>query len=61
MTEPTCICKPCNSPAYGVPGYAHCAACCYGTLIEEYDHDCPIVEHREMAQRQFPIENLIGP
>lgn len=26
------IMKPleCVSPAYGVPGYAHCAACCYG-------------------------------
>lgn len=23
----------CTTPAYGVPGLAHCAACCYGTLI----------------------------
>lgn len=21
----------CRDPAYGVPGRAHCAACCYGT------------------------------
>jgi hypothetical protein len=21
----------CRTPAYGVPGHAHCAACCYGT------------------------------
>lgn len=21
----------CTTPAYGVPGHAHCAACCYGT------------------------------
>lgn len=21
----------CTQPAYGVPGHAHCAACCYGT------------------------------
>ena len=32
----------CKTPAYGAPGYAHCAACCYGTLIaatcqEEHD------------------------
>jgi hypothetical protein len=23
----------CRSPAYGVPGHAHCAACCYGTGV----------------------------
>lgn len=23
----------CRQPAYGAPGYAHCAACCYGTLL----------------------------
>jgi hypothetical protein len=23
----------CQSPAYGAPGYAHCAACCYGTGV----------------------------
>lgn len=23
----------CTTPAYGAPGYDHCAACCYGTLI----------------------------
>jgi hypothetical protein len=22
----------CRDPAYGAPGHAHCAACCYGTL-----------------------------
>ena len=21
----------CTTPAYGAPGYAHCAACCYNT------------------------------
>lgn len=21
----------CTTPAYGAPGHAHCAACCYGT------------------------------
>lgn len=21
----------CTTPAYGSPGHAHCAACCYGT------------------------------
>lgn len=23
----------CTTPAYGVPGHPHCAACCYGTGI----------------------------
>lgn len=23
----------CTTPAYGAPGYEHCAACCAGTLI----------------------------
>lgn len=23
----------CTTPAYGAPGHAHCAACCYGTGI----------------------------
>jgi hypothetical protein len=23
----------CRTPAYGVPGHAHCAACCYGTGV----------------------------
>lgn len=55
-----CTCTPCESPAYGAPGYAHCAACCYGSLIEAYDHDCPVPKHREMAQRQFPLENRLA-
>ena len=50
---PACTCVPCESPAYGVPGRSHCAACCRGSLIQEYDHACPIAEHREMAIRQF--------
>lgn len=48
-----CTCAPCERPAYGFPGIAHCAACCAGTGIEEYDHDCPIEAHRQMAVRQF--------
>jgi hypothetical protein len=30
----------CRTPAYGVPGFAHCAACCYGTglvITDEVD------------------------
>lgn len=48
-----CICTPCTNPARGAPGYDHCAACCYGSLIESYDHDCLVPEHREMAIRQW--------
>lgn len=48
-----CACFPCTTPAYGFPGKDHCAACCYGSLISEYNHDCPIPEHQEMAIRQF--------
>lgn len=61
LAEPErCICYPCESPAYGAPGFAHCAACCSGSLIESYHHDCPVEEHREMAHRQFPLDRLIG-
>lgn len=59
MAEPErCICVPCESPAYGAPGVAHCAACCMGTYIAEYNHDCPIEEHRELAHRQFPSDRI---
>lgn len=52
-----CICAPCTTPAYGTPGFVHCAACCYGSLITEYDHACPVTDHREMAVAQWgPIE-----
>ena len=49
----SCICDPCESPANGAPGIAHCMACCAGSMIESYNHDCPIPEHREMAVAQW--------
>lgn len=49
-----CTCIPCTTPANGAPGFPHCAACCYGTLIAEYSFDCPFPDHREWAARQFP-------
>ena len=61
MSAAVCTCLPCLTPAYGVPGWDHCAACCYGTLIEEYDHNCPVTEHREMAERQAPTSQMIIP
>jgi hypothetical protein len=48
-----CTCAPCTTPQYGAPGVAHCAACCSGSLIVEYDYACPVAEHRTMAERQF--------
>lgn len=48
----TCTCIPCTTPAYGAPGHAHCAACCAGSLIADYDHYCPVPEHRRMAALQ---------
>lgn len=48
-----CTCTPCTTPGNGGPTPGHCAACCGQTGIEEYDHDCPITEHREWAARQF--------
>ncbi len=48
-----CSCDPCESPARGAPGIAHCAACCSGSLIEAYDHECVVPDHREMAAAQF--------
>jgi hypothetical protein len=53
MTDALCTCVPCTNPAYGVPGRDHCAACCYGSMIVEYDHDCPVAEHRRLAELQF--------
>ena len=50
-----CTCTPCTTPARGAPGIEHCAACCSGSLIESYDHDCPVIEHQEMAIAQFGI------
>lgn len=55
-----CTCVPCESPARGAPGLDHCAACCYGSLIEEYDHNCPVDEHRDLAERQHPSHLLIS-
>ena len=60
-TKRECICVPCTTPAYGAPGHDHCAACCAGTMIAEYDHACPVPEHRELAVAQWgaiePSEN----
>ncbi len=58
---PACSCVPCKSPANGAPGIAHCMACCAGSLIEEYDHECPVEDHREMAVAQFGPEPGRGP
>ena len=48
-----CSCTPCESPSYGAPGIAHCAACCAGSMIEAYDHDCPVLEHQDLAVAQW--------
>ena len=53
MADQLCICDPCESPANGAPGFPHCSACCWGTMIESYDHDCPVLEHQEMAVAQW--------
>ncbi len=52
-SAPICICDLCESPANGAPGIAHCMACCAGTMIESYDHDCPVPEHQELAVAQW--------
>lgn len=49
----SCTCTPCTDLQYGVTGLAHCAGCCMGTKVEEFDFACPDAEHREMARRQF--------
>ncbi len=49
----TCTCTLCTTPAYGAPGYDHCAACYSGSMIAEYDHACPIAEHQESAVAQW--------
>lgn len=52
-----CTCMPCTQGARGVPGRDHCAACCYGTMIAEYDYNCSVGDHHEMAIRQFGEPN----
>ena len=52
-----CTCVPCTTPSYGAPGFAHCAACCYGTLIEEYNPNCQFEEHRDMARKQYGLDS----
>lgn len=54
MNDTDCTCIPCTTPAHGAPGIDHCPDCCRGSLIEEYDFNCPIFEHRDWAARQFP-------
>ena len=58
MNDP-CTCVRCTTPAYGVPGFDHCAACCYGSLIAEYDLDCPSGEHRELATYQWGLARRV--
>lgn len=58
MTTESCTCTPCLAPGNGGPTPGHCAACCGQTLIDEYDHQCPITEHREWAERQFPSRDV---
>ena len=53
MDKRVCTCVPCTTPAFGHPTIDHCAACCAGSLIEQYDHDCPIESHRTLAVQQF--------
>lgn len=56
MRDDGCICVPCTRPGRGswpgAPGWPHCAACCYGSLVEEYDHACPVDDHAQMAVLQ---------
>lgn len=49
-----CTCIPCRgATTAAATGWLHCAECCFGLMIEEYDPNCPIAEHREWAARQY--------
>ena len=56
----TCTCTPCITPQHGAPGWTHCAACCGGSLIVDYDPGCPEVEHRVWARRQHGEGPLVA-
>lgn len=45
----------CTTPAYGAPGYAHCAACCYGTGI-----NASSMEEFETAQVLAAVPSLVA-
>jgi hypothetical protein len=55
-TEPedSCSCVPCERPSFDAPWIAHGPGCCSGSLIVEYDFQCPIPGHVQWAHRQFP-------
>lgn len=55
-----CQCVPCESPAYGHPAHAHCAACCGGSMIAEYSSACPVADHAEWAERQNPRSGCLA-
>lgn len=44
----------CTTPAYGAPGHAHCAACCYGTGI-----GASSMEEFETAQVLLAVPSLV--
>ena len=58
---PACTCIPCTTPGMGHPAYEHCAACCAGSGIEEYDPLCPWGDHAEMGERQFGPVRTFSP
>lgn len=47
-----CSCSPCRGRGNDGHGLSHCAECCFGTGVEEYDPGCPRLDHRAMAARQ---------
>lgn len=57
MSATDCTCYPCTTPGMGATAYGltHCAACCYGSMIEEYDPNCPVGDHAEWGRRQMGI------
>lgn len=63
MADTGCICVPCTNPGRGswpgAPGWPHCAACCYGSMVAEFDHDCPVGDHAETALLQWGPKSTV--
>lgn len=46
-----CTCKKCDEPNAG--DHSHCATCCYGALILEYNPTCYWDSHKELTIEAF--------
>jgi hypothetical protein len=47
-----CTCEPCPGRGNDGHGLTHCAECCMGTGVVDFDPACPLPQHRDLARQQ---------